>query len=93
MTQRLVDRIPFKKIVTVLAVVCGVSFGLCGVTPFLFSGSSRLVESFMVLELVAMGLSLAGLVLTLLVFVTLSIFSGFEEKVPQENDTRSDKNE
>jgi hypothetical protein len=103
MFERLADRIPFKKIVTVLAIVFGISLGLCGVTFVVSSGGNNgggFLFGLGILELVALGVSLTGLVLTLLIFVTLSIFRGFGEKVPQsvifskeENDTRSDKNE
>ena len=92
MFERLADRIPFAKIFTVLAIVAGVSLGICGVT---FGGGSLFV-----LGMIAFWVSLAGLLLTLVVFVTLSIFGSFGEKVSQsvissekQNDTRSDKNE
>jgi membrane protein implicated in regulation of membrane protease activity len=104
MSKRLVDRIPFAKIITVLAIVFGISLGLCGVTFVLSMGGGRSGGGFFVglgiLELVALGVSMAGLLLTLLVFVTLSIFGGFSEKVSQpqklfdqEDDTKIDKNE
>jgi membrane protein implicated in regulation of membrane protease activity len=86
MSGRLIDRIPFAKIVMVLAIVFGISLGLCGVTFVLSSGGGRGGGFFVglgVLELVALGVSIAGLLLTLLVFVTLSIFGGFSEKVSQ----------
>ena len=86
MFERLANRIPFKKIVTVLAIVFGISLGLCGVTFIVSSGGDR-GGSFLfglgILELVALGVSLSGLVLTLLAFVTLSIFGGFGEEVSQ----------
>ena len=41
MSERLVDRIPFAKIITVLAIVFGISLGLCGVTFFLSMGGAR----------------------------------------------------
>jgi membrane protein implicated in regulation of membrane protease activity len=102
MSERLVDRIPFAKIVTVLAIVFGISLGLCGVT-FIFSSGGGSGSGFFIglgmLELVALGVSMAGLLLTLLVFVTLSIFGGFSEKVSQPqklvdegDDTKTDKN-
>jgi membrane protein implicated in regulation of membrane protease activity len=102
MSERLVDRIPFAKIITVLATVFGISLGLCGVTFVLSLGGGRgsgFLISFGILEMVALGVSMAGLLLTLLVFVTLSIFGSFSEKVSQpqklfdeEDDTRVDKN-
>lgn len=102
MFERLADRIPFKKIVTVLAIIFGISLGLCGITFLVSSGGGGggLKVGLGTLELVALGVSLAGLVLTLLVFVTLSIFGHFGEKVSQseifpkdENDTKPNKNE
>ena len=103
MFERLADRIPFKKIVTVLAIVFGISLGLCGVTFVVSSGGNNgggFLFGLGILELVALGLSLAGLLLTLLVFVTLFVLGSFGVKVSQsptpseeEDDTRSDKNE
>jgi len=103
MSERLVDRIPFAKIVTVLAIVFGVSLGLCGVTFALAlsgGGKDNFLAGFGILELITIGVSLAGLLLTLLVFVTLSIFGSFSGKVSQpvklfdeEDDTKTDKNE
>lgn len=103
MNERLIDRIAFAKIVTVLATVFGISLGLCGVTFVLASGGgsgSGFLVGLGILELVVLGVSLAGLLLTLLVFVTLSIFGGSGEKVSQskifpelEDDTKIDKNE
>lgn len=100
MFERLADRIPFKKIVTVLAIVFGISLGLCGVTFFVSSGGNNgagFLFGLGILELIAIGLSLLGLVLMLVIFVTLSIFRGFGKKVPQsvisskeEDDTTSD---
>jgi hypothetical protein len=103
MSERLFDRIPFAKIVTVLAIVFGVSLGLCGVTYFLSSDGGNgngFLAGFGILELAAIILSAAGLALILVVFVALSIFGSFSEKVSQpqklfdeENDTKIDKNE
>jgi membrane protein implicated in regulation of membrane protease activity len=103
MSERLVDRIPFAKIVTVLAIVFGISLGLCGITFVLSMGGGRsggFLMGFGILELVVLGVSLAGLLLTLLVFVTLSIFGSFSGKVSQpqklldeRDDTKTDRNE
>jgi len=103
MSERLVDRIPFAKIVTVLAIVFGVSLGLCGVTFFLSSAGNNASGIFVglgILELTAIALSFAGLVLTLVMLVTLSIFGRFSGKVSQpqklfgaEDDTKIDKDE
>jgi len=103
MSERLVDRIPFAKIITVLAVVFGISLGLCGVTFVISSGGGRgggFLIGLGTLELVALGVSIAGLVLACVVWVTLSIFGGSGEKAsqstifPESGDaTKIDKNE
>jgi hypothetical protein len=102
-SERLIDRIPFTKIVTVLAIVLAISLGLCGVT-FSLSASMGADESFFIglgiLELVVIVLSAAGLVLTLIVVVTLWFFGSFSKKVSQpqklfgeKDDTKIDRNE
>lgn len=92
MFERRASRIPFAKIFTVLAIVAGVSLGLCAVT---FGGGVLFG-----IGMIAFWASVAGLLLMLLVFVTLSIFGGFGERVSQsvisskeEDDTRNDKTE
>jgi uncharacterized membrane protein len=107
MSGRMVDRIPFAKIIAVLATVFGISLGLCGVTFFLSMGGVRGRGGFGgffvglgVLELIAIVASAALLVLTLVVVVTLHISGSFSGKVSQpqklfedEDDTKTDKNE
>ncbi|MGD0631920.1 MAG: hypothetical protein ABR987_21515 [Terracidiphilus sp.] len=83
MHARLIDRIPFAKIVIGLAVVFVVSLGLCGITA-IFSGSgSGAFASLGILELLGMALSGAALILTLIVWVTLAAVGGFRDKVSQ----------
>lgn len=71
------DRIPFAKIVTILAIVFGVSLGLCGLT---YAASTRstadggYVIALGLIELAAMALSLLGLIGTILLWVATSIF-------------------
>ena len=103
MSERLIDRIPFAKIITVLAIVFGISLGLCGVTAVLSSGGNiggSFLNGLGILVAAGILLSLAGLVLTCAVWVTLSVFGSFSEKVSQpqklfdeEDDTKIDKNE
>jgi hypothetical protein len=103
MSERLIDRIPFAKIVTVLAVVIGVSLGLCGLTFVLSLGGGRaggFLMGFGILELAAIVLSVAALILTLVVLVTLLIFGSFSAKASQpqrlfeeRDDTKIDKHE
>jgi hypothetical protein len=100
MRDRLIDRIPFAKILIGLAIVFIVSLGLCGIT-FIFSGSgSGAFASLGILELGAMALSAAGLILTTIVWVTLAAVGSFGEKVSQPqklfeegDDTKLDKRE
>jgi len=103
MRTPLVDRIPFSKIVTVLAVAFGISLGLCGLTFFVSSArrggaGDSLFVGLGLLELVAMVLSAAGLLLTVVAWVTLAVVSSFQEKVSQplklfddDDDTKLDK--
>ena len=84
MKDRLVDRLPFARIVTVLAVAFGVALGLCGLNLALSTGgvfrnagqvgSSILVGSGMI-EIAVMVLSGFGLVLTVVVWVVASAVS------------------
>jgi uncharacterized membrane protein len=103
MSERLVDRIPFAKIITVLAIVFGLSLGLCGVTFVLSMGGGRgggFLVGLGILELIAIVLSAVLVALTLVVLVTLLIFGSFSEKASQpqklfdeEDDTKIDRNE
>jgi len=81
MKTALVDRIPFTKIVTVLAICAGVAVGLCGVglaigfgTKFSGSGTGGLAMN---LFLIPVGVlfwgSLLGLVLVFFLWVVLAI--------------------
>jgi hypothetical protein len=86
MSKPLVDRIPFARIVTVLAIVFGVSLGLCGMTWIISSGNGSgvgLLIGLGMLELVAMALSAAGLVLTLVVWVILAAIGSFGKNASQ----------
>jgi sugar phosphate permease len=79
MSERMVDRINFAKIVTVLAIVFGISLGLCGVTAALSStmrGGASVLVFFGIVELIAMACSAVGLVVTVIVWVLASMFGG-----------------
>jgi hypothetical protein len=79
MSERLVDRVNFAKIVTVLASIFGIALGLCGVTFLVSSGGNGTAGFFIglgVLELAVMGLSAVGLVVTVIVWVIASIAAG-----------------
>lgn len=100
MNERLVDRIPFAKIFIALAIIAGVSVGLCAVTLGITSGGNSGGGFWIGLGLIAFWGSIAGLLLTLIVFVTLSISGSFSRKVSQpqklfgeRDDTKADKNE
>jgi hypothetical protein len=100
MRKRLIDRIPFAKIVIGLVIAFFVSLGLCGLTLVLSSGAYNGFATFGIVELVAMALSAACLILTLIVWVTLAAVGSFGEKVSQPqrlfeegDDTKLDKRE
>ena len=80
MSERLVDRVNFAKVVTVLAILFGISLGLCGVT-FAIANSVRggggdFLLPMGILEIVVMACSAIGLVITVIVWVIASIFGG-----------------
>lgn len=86
MSKPLADRIPFAKIVTVLAIVLGVSFGLCGLNWVLVaSNQGRGMGGFAgpilgtagILELCAILLSAVALVLTVAAWVAFAILDSF----------------
>jgi hypothetical protein len=100
MRERLVDRIPFAKIVVGLAIIFFVSLGLCGLTFALSSAGNNGLVNLGIIELVAMALSAAALVLTAIVWVILIVVGSFGGKVSQpqklfddEDDTKLDKKE
>jgi hypothetical protein len=102
LSEPLVDRVNFAKIVTVLAVTFGISLGMCGLTWALSSkmsdGGGFLIP-FGILELIAMGLSALGLVVTVILWVVASIAAGHgggKNEGPQKlfddaEDTKHDK--
>jgi hypothetical protein len=84
MSKPLVDRIPFAKIITVLAIAFGVSLGLCGLNLVLSVNGERLPQPFTQLlgitsfaEIAGIVLSALGLVVTVILWVVLSITSRF----------------
>jgi len=88
MSTPLVDRVPFAKIVTVLAIAFGVSLGLCGLNQVLVSGGAgerstvgdQLLTIGAILEFVVMALSSVGLVLTCIAWVVLSAIGAFRQQ-------------
>lgn len=81
MNRALVDRIPFKKIATVLTICVGVSLGLCGVGAAIGGGMERFGSNagsvVMSLFLIPGGIlfwaSLLGLLLLFPLWLVLSI--------------------
>jgi hypothetical protein len=99
MRERLVDRIPFAKIMLVLAAALILSLGSCGLSFYFASAPLRDASSALALiGLVGFLGSLAGLVLTCLAWVILAIVGASGQKVSQpqnlfdkEDDTKLDK--
>jgi hypothetical protein len=77
MSERLADRVPFTKIIVVLASAFGIALGLCGLTAIATTSGHNALTSVLgslgVIELIVMLLSAAGLVLTVIAWVVLSI--------------------
>ncbi len=81
MSKPLIGRIPFAKVVIVLAIVFVISFGLCGLTAVsVMKGSptnspvSKLLDVAVPYELIGMLVSGLGLVLTVIVWVVVAAF-------------------
>jgi phosphate/sulfate permease len=91
MGKSLISRIPFVKIVIVLAVAFGISCGLCGVTFVLALGqgagnsaSSKVLNMAVPVELTVMVISGLGLVVTVIAWVVVAVFGvGREKDQPQ----------
>jgi len=81
MKRALVDRLPFKKIATVLAICIAVSMGLCGIGAAIGGGMERFGSSasdfvfslFLIPGGILFWTSLLGLILLFLLWVALSI--------------------
>lgn len=102
MSKPLVDRIPFAKIVIVLAISFGVALGLCGLNLALVtSGVARGNNGFGgpifgylgILELAVMALAAVGLLVTTALWVVLSAVSGFSRKGTEPQKLFDDKDE
>jgi hypothetical protein len=100
MSTPLVDRIPFAKIVVILAIAFGISLGLCGLNMVLSIGGTQrfvalgpLLGIAGVLELVVMLLSAVGLVLTCIVWVIAAAIGGFRKKDQEPQKLFEDKDE
>jgi len=90
MSKSLMGRIPYAKIVIVLAVAFAIALGLCGVTFVLALGrgggsfSSSFLNMAVPVELTVMVLSGVGLVVTVIAWVVVAAFGlGREQDDPQ----------
>ncbi len=85
MNKPLVDRIPFGKIVTVLAACFGVGLGLCGVNFFISShsigesGRAFGVRALFAFSSLLVLLSFLGLTIVLLVWAVLAIAGNLKQ--------------
>jgi hypothetical protein len=86
MRDRPVDRIPFAKIVIVLAIAFGIGLGLCGVdaaflekfrSPGEEFGPNTIVGG---IGAIALVLSALGLVLTCVVWAVVGVVSAFRDR-------------
>jgi hypothetical protein len=100
MSQPLVDRIPFAKIVVALAVAFGLGLGLCGLDFFLLlRGSQTHTQAFGVgpvgvASLTVLILSAIGLVVTIILWVVMAMVASFSRKnsePPQLLDEKDDE--
>lgn len=80
MSKALVDRIPFARILIGLALLFAISLGLCGLTArsvmhgrTVPSGLDLFLEKTVIYDLFGMLLSAAGLVITAIVWIVMSI--------------------
>ena len=84
MTEPLVRRIPFAKIVIILASIFGVALGLCGVTAFaagaMRGSAGNFLPIFGIIELAAILLSAIGLVFTVILWVIMSAVGNFSSE-------------
>jgi hypothetical protein len=86
---RLLERINFPKVVTILASTFGIALGACGLTALASSritGGGGFLLPLAFIELGVMILSAVGLVLTVLVWIIASIlgYTGSHGSEPQQ---------
>jgi len=88
MGKRLVDRIPFAKILIALAIVFILSLGLCGASLVMTmrgmpASTGQLMDKAAGWDLVVMVLSVLGLVVTGIAWVVAAVVSGSVREVSQ----------
>jgi hypothetical protein len=79
---RLFENVNFPKTITILAAVFGISLGLCGLTAFLSSISTRLnaggaLVGLGMIELAAILLSAVGLVIMTILWIISAAMGSF----------------
>jgi hypothetical protein len=82
-SKPLVDRIPFAKIVTMLAVVFGISLGMCGLMGVFSARLGSAQEVAVVFGVLGAGgilISVVGLVATIALWVVLSVVRSLRRK-------------
>jgi len=95
MSQPLIERIPFAKMITLLAIIFGVSLGTCGMTALVSSrmpNGAALFVFLAILELIAALLSAAGLVLTVIMWIVLSAVNSLSRKRSEPQQLFDDSN-
>ena len=100
MSKPLVDRIPFAKIVTILAIVFGVALGMCGLNLLITAPlrqvpqtASAVIVALMFIEAGAMLLSGLGLIVVGVLWLVLKIAAGFNRADSGPHDASSTGNE
>jgi hypothetical protein len=79
---RLLERVNFPKVVTVLAITFGVALGACGITGVAAasSGGGNFLVTLAFVELAVILLSAAGLVITAIVWIVASLLGQTRSK-------------
>jgi hypothetical protein len=83
MSKSLVNRIPFAKIVVVLAIVFVLSLGTCGLTASLSSSSHSQQNGYVVVMIAGLAgtvLSVLGMLVTAIVWVIMSVTASSSRK-------------
>ena len=81
MSKRLIDRISFAKITTILAISFGIGMGLCGLS-FVFPsrGNEWGMNGLSLPSLLVMLISFLGLIITLATRMIVGVINSFSDK-------------
>lgn len=94
MSKPLVDRFPFAKTVTVLAIAFGIGLGLCGLSAVLPSSGEEFHTNWLSLpSLLIMVLSFLGLIITLIIWVITSAIGSSSDTQTLFGDSEEDLND